>query len=92
MGFQASQNRGIQDTETSFTGERQTVSAANQLWARHMQVTLATLATEAPQEVLCIVRLESDANNNAQFRLTVASTDQIASASVKQIIVHHLKS
>jgi hypothetical protein len=58
------------------------------VWRVH-QVTSATIATEM-EELLCIVRLESDANNTSQFRITVACNNQIACASLKNIIVHHL--
>jgi len=55
-------------------------------------VTAAVLAQEAPEEVMCIVRLEKDANDASRFRVTVATSSQIASSSVKEVVVCHLKS
>jgi hypothetical protein len=52
-------------------------------------VTAASLVVQGV-EMVCITRLESDANNPAQFRLTVATTSQIASSCMKELITHHL--
>ena len=41
-------------------------------------------------ELVCICRLESDANNAAQFRLTVATSNQIASSCIRELVLHHL--
>mmetsp|Transcript_28079 Transcript_28079/g.53476 ORF Transcript_28079/g.53476 Transcript_28079/m.53476 type:complete len:1010 (+) Transcript_28079:139-3168(+) len=54
-------------------------------------VTSASIASESPEELVCIVRLESDANNNSQFRLTVATANTVASSSLKELLLHQLK-
>ena len=40
-----------------------------------------------PAGALCIVRLESDARNAAQFRLTVASADAALAAAVRELVM-----
>ena len=49
-------------------------------------VTSAVINLSEP--LICIVRLESDANNSSQFRLTVATPNAIATSSLKELITH----
>lgn len=55
-------------------------------------VTAATMGVTAAEggELVCITRLETDANNAAQFRLTVATSNQIASSCIRELVLHHL--
>ncbi|KAK3247659.1 hypothetical protein CYMTET_42846 [Cymbomonas tetramitiformis] len=54
-------------------------------------VTAATLCCEASMDGIVIVRMESDANNSAQYRVTVSTSNQVASSTLKDIILTHLK-
>jgi AP-2 complex subunit alpha len=51
---------------------------------------MGVAAAAAAGELVCITRLESDANNAAQFRLTVATSNQIASSCIRELVLHHL--
>mmetsp|Transcript_9050 Transcript_9050/g.10464 ORF Transcript_9050/g.10464 Transcript_9050/m.10464 type:complete len:298 (+) Transcript_9050:2-895(+) len=54
-------------------------------------VTAANLATEGGAETLCIVRLEAAPNDRSQFRVTVATANQVSTSCLKDLVVSHLK-